>query len=950
MSDSYTLEPCDVEAPPQRKTGSTKLHDVRRETGPRIGQRVTAIAPAGRRPRRSRSEEPDPKTPQPLPSGKRVARLKSARESSDSEGVSDWSIVSGPDSPTPPGMTRRRLRSRTLDVPKPNYRPEADVAALQQAGDRDIPILPDYPGLPFQDDLALGQELEVHIDDAPIQAKGNHPRRGGSTTHKTFKHLCPQYGMVKIGTHSVHTDGVTENLLMSTQPPELAPIPNYFSHMVNHIHSSSGTFITSDGAHRIQSHLARRQPGGGFLPAHTVSAPVFRMFDSPPKEANIAICEVSFGAPLFKGTIPPEALEVYKRGGVPDERAVNSALNPVLRPADLNVTRHLAFYLDDKALIPNNFMLYAKLGWWLMCHVLQEAVGHAATAVPFPPGHVPTWFDLDSNALTAQSIGVAIQRGDIMFVEGADYQGGDDLQLIYWLTKPGMRLSNADGTQCLHANYMIWPTIPVSVLGHGAAPAPPAVEALSWRRIWAVMTRWAEARCEQQDLMQGMYWVFTHLGIVYSHTEAHPVYEFILPDLGCNNISGPVPTDYNVIARLLRIFPEPQTGWRNERQAFEASGAGMLCDMAALYSYAISVCMGTVFYNYNITPAILTAYNVGNLPASSLSYAVMGHLAASPGINNESGLHRMMWAAFRIYLGVTPCGGITCGRPWSGVYGHRTDAETSYSLLTPHVAPRFASWLALDDWLVVRPVEWGIPGDNTKADFSREIVQLGPMDRQGWYGARGSQDYATAASGNAPYQLCPYGAMAVNVIAQLTNQLPIISAQHCPWAFATEVQWDAPAAGNAVQWVAPLLVLEPGSLMTYDYYNNIVVAPCLITNARGGHLTRPNLGRLALIRGEALDCVGISLKLGLQINAVTTQFHGLSFGSFFGSGTPAGGKGQHHGAPPPRPDPPPAEPAPAVHQQQVAPQAQAAAPANGGGPAPVAAAGAAPAPAQAANP
>lgn len=891
MSDSYTLEPRDVEAPPQTKTGITNVHEVRSETGPRIGQRDTAIAPPRRRPHRSRSVEASPLTPRARQDLKRPTRLRAMSESSDSEGISDWSVPSVPDSPTPPGCIRKRLRSRTVEMPI-DAPPDGGLdPGFGLRGGKAPPVLPDYPGIPFEDDLAMGQELEVHVEDAPPPARGSPARRGGSSAHKTFHHLRPEVAMVKLGQHSVHTDGVHEALLTTTEPPSLAPIPNYFSHMLHHIHCSSGTFITENGARRIQSHLARRQVGGGFLPAQTVSAPVFRMFDATPKDEQLAVCEVSFGPPIFKGSIPPEAMEVYKRGGVPDERAVNSALNPILRPADLNVTRHLAYYIDDKALIPNNFMMYAKLGWWMMCHVLQSALGHAATVRPFPPGDGPTWLNLDSNALTAQQVGTSIQRGDIIFIQNLDYQGGDDLQLIYWLTKPGMRLSNAENVQCLHANYMKWPAVPISILGHGEAPPQPEAHALTWRRIWAVMTRWAEARNEQQDLMQGMYWVMTHLGIVYSNSAAHPVYEFMLPDLGCNNVSGPGPTDYNVIARLLGIFPEPQQQWRNERQAFEASSDLMLCDMAAVYSYAISVCMGTVFYNYNITPAILTAYNRGDMPLNSLVHAVMGQIASSQGIHNESGLHRMMWAAFRTYLGVTPCSGITCGRPWSGVYGHRADAETSYIPLVQHEAPRFASWLALDDWLVVRPLEWGIPGDNTRADFSREIVVIGPPARQGWYGARGSLDYGQAASQNAPFRLCPYGAMAINVIAQLVDQVPAVSRQLCPWAFATEVQWDAPQHDQHVSWNANLRVLEPGSLLTYDYYNNMVTAPCLIANGAPGHVLRNNLNRLTLVRGEALDSVGISLKLSLQINPVTAQFHGLSLGSFFNGG----GEGLHRG-------------------------------------------------------
>lgn len=882
---------------------TARSHDVGSETRPRIRQRDTAIA-SGRGPppllprERGCPSATTSTTEGPVRSSEGdvdVLHIDNVYYMEDIDFASTRSEASEPDldsmawpqlsrTPSPPpGLGRKRPRSRTIEYPIrsascPPITPEPRAPQLSS----DIPTLPDYP--PLDDDLREGNELEIHIDDGPRPRAARPGKTGARSAHKSFSHLIMSGLSVKLGDNSVHTDGVTVDILTSMPPTAVSPIPNYISHMSQHVHASSGSFETSGGARRIISHLMRRQAGGGCLPEVEVSAPVFRLFDAPVDDKEIATCEVSFTAPVWKGSIPLEAIENFKRGGVPDERAVHSALNPILHPADLNVTRQLSHYIEDQALIPNNMMMYAKLLWHMMIHVTNTTYGHAAAAIAFPEGNNPGWISLADAATSAQQIANAFLRGDIMLVENVDYFGGDDLQIVYWLTKPGRRLTSPDKTQCPHACYMKWPSIPVTILGRGAAPAAPQAAALSWHKVWQFVTRMASSRNEQQDLVMGLYWVLTHFGIAYFNTKAHPIYEFVLPDLGCNNIPTPRPTDYNFIARLLHIFPAPQSEWVSEIRAWESCSAEALTDLAVVYSYAMSVFAGNTFYNYNITPWLLTGYNMGNLPQGSLSQAVLQALTATQGHNQESKVHQMVWASFKTYLGVNPCTGVACGRPWSGQYGHRADAATSYSAFVPHQAPRLHSFLALDDWLVSRPLEWGVPGDNTSADFSTEVCQLGHANNLGWFGNRGSADYAQAVKGNAPFRICPYGSMALTTIGQATNSHPKVYVQQSAWTFGFDPQWSPPVYNEVGSWNNELHVLEPGSLMSYDYINNNVLAPCLLIGPHHWPEPRGTLTYLATLKGQKLDCVGITIKSALQIGVATAMFHGLDMGAFFGSG------------------------------------------------------------------
>lgn len=928
VPDTY-YTPAEPGIMPQARKGQRETagpNDVGRETRPRIGQRETAIA------RHPSQEAPVRKdlgdsniTSVDIMVHSHDLDFASTSSCDEEMTLGDLDWPTSPDSPSPPpGYARKRLRSRTLEYPiaSPTISDTTandSIPSVNTGG----PTLPDYP--PAEDDPAEGNELDIHIDDGTKPATPRRCRTGARSAHKSFSKLILTGSLIKLGDHSVHTDGVSADILMRTPPAAAAPIPNYISHMSQHIHASSGTFDTAAGARRMTSHLTRRQPGGGYFPAVEVTARVFRMFDAPIPDAGIATCEVSFVMPIWKGSIPPEALETFKRGGIPDERAVHSALNPILHPADLNVTRQLAHFIDSQALIPNNMMLYAKILWHMMIHITNTTYGHVAAAIPFPEGNIPMWINLDDAATTAQQIATSALRGDIIFVQDIDYFGGDDLQLVYWLSKPGRRLTSPDGAQCPHACYMKWPAIPVTILGRGPAPQAPAAAALSWRGIWQLLRRWASARNEQQDLVMGIYWVLSHFGIAYFNTAAHPIYEFVLPDLGCNNIPTPRPTDYNFIARLLHIFPAPQDAWVGEINAWEASSADALTDMAVVYSYAISVFAGNVFYNYNVTPYLLQSFNTGNLPGNSLSYVIMNALSASQGYNQESKLHQMVWASFQTYMGVRPCTGVACGRPWSGIYGHRADAATSYSAFVPHQAPRIHSYLALDDWLILRPLEWGIPGDNTTVNLAAEVVLLGAGDNRGWFGNRGSSEYANAVKGSSPFQICPYGAMALTTIAQATDSLPIIFEQRSGWTFGCDPQWSAPVHNPLGTWNQELHALEPGSLLSYDYVNNNVLAPCAVLGPQAWNVHHSVLTYLAGLRDQRLDCVGITIKSSLQVGVATTMFHGMDLGSFFGvAGSPTPTTGIHPAAAV-------GNPVPAVHLDNAGhamPQDAGGAPAN----------------------
>lgn len=753
-------------------------------------------------------------------------------------------------------LQEEEMKSMPLEALDAPDATDSNVPCLDDGhvGEVTSATLPDYPAEHAWENDPTNPDFDI-VEPDPPRVSGR--RHGGQHTHKRQSHLFLPKVLHKFGDHSLHTDGIVEAALAAAPPQTITGIPNYISSYYRYIHASAGAFREHEGAWRLMSFLTPHQPGAGLGVPVEKEAGVFYLFDAPPPAAAIAQCEIHWAPAIPKGVIDRSALAAYFRGAVPDERAINSALNPILRPVDPNVTRHLAYYVTDSLQVTNNFMMYAKLIWWANVHDLNAALGHAAEVVGLPEGHDPTFIGLDIAGLQASQIGAQIQKGSMVFVDGIDYMGGDDLQLIYWLTKPGRRLTNAADGQTPHASYMEWPSVPCTVLFRGGvAPAPPQAHALSSSRIWAVITKWATIRCEQQDLAMGLYWVLAHFGIRYFNTDAHPVYEFLLPDLGCQEIYAPRPNDYNFLVRLLCITPQAAPEWGRETDSWLNSTSTERTSLGALHSFAVSTFTSLALYGMNITREMLIQWGVGNIPAGGLGYMILSQLGSTPNAREEAMIYAAVYAGFRQYMNVTPCVGTFAGRVWNGDLGHRHDAATSYSGLWPNITPIMGTMLALDDWLSRRPSEWGLSGDNTTIDFSHEILQLGPANRQGWYSALGSSEYGARATSNAPFMSVGYGPFAINAISQAMARHDLaLHNQVAYWVPNAPVNWMDFQVTNDFHWADGMNIIEPCTLMNFNYATSAIYAPCWV-----GEATRARKQVLLGWRGQRVEVVGWHLK------------------------------------------------------------------------------------------
>jgi hypothetical protein len=245
------------------------------------------------------------------------------------------------------------------------------------------------------------------------------------------------------------------------------------------------------------------------------------------------------------------------------------------------------------------------------------------------------------------------------------------------------------------------------------------------------------------------------------------------------NIFLPQPADYNFILRLFPTFVEDHT---SEVQAWLALKPVDRIRAAVLYSAVLSSASTTTLYGLNITEN-LVEWSMG-LHTPPFINEVLSSTFNSPSSTTATKDVVMLKTpkkAFRIWLACSVAENLYCGSYWNCPYGGQHNAAASLHGTPPFYTPQLLSPLVCDNWLHVRPIEWGISAPQPKANFKGEIRVWGALNRQGWYASLGSRDYINIISSDCPIKLAPYANVDLNVIRSKVNGKSICKEQNWRW-------------------------------------------------------------------------------------------------------------------------------------------------------------------------
>jgi hypothetical protein len=530
---------------------------------------------------------------------------------------------------------------------------------------------------------------------------------------------------------------------------------------------------------------------------------------------------VTYLAALEKNVFERSILErLYNAGGVPSALLISSALQLTLRTANVSLIRNISGCIEQNWEVYNNSAMYAKLVYWALVRDCFTYIQSEPVAVPFPPGFDPVWLDLDNPNPPIADYIQAINNKSIVFVQGVDFEVVD-WQLIYWLSKPDNRLDGPDEAQAhvMHNTYLNWRGINVTVMGHGPAPPPPAPIVVNSSNIITFVEKMASKRCEWDDFTKGLYIALDLIGLRY--TQSHEDFYPLRTNGSVGILQLRQPADYNFMFRLLNILPTTTQSDQAETRAWIALRAVEKVRLAALYTGVLASASTTVMYDMNMHTNAIVEWCLGKMdnPLTQTIFRSVFNSPASSHPLTETVMLSVPKKAFPLWLACSVIDQLYPGAYWQSAIGTTPDAPHSLQGYAGNRPPLLFSVLCIDNWLRIRPIEWGISAPAPTVTLKSEVLLGGLPERRGWYASLGSSEYLKDLSSDCPVKYQPYGVQALNVIFQFLDldEAPLLSRQVGMWSPGIPGQWSVPQPIPAAQfaWNPDLHILEPCTFMTF---------------------------------------------------------------------------------------------------------------------------------------
>lgn len=677
---------------------------------------------------------------------------------------------------------------------------------------------------------------------------------------------------VKTGSHSIVATDITGELFLEDESTAVGP-PNLFATYAQGLRDNVTNFAFVAGqGYQIQSWVAESEAGGGTAVPQQIAGVVFPSTAAPIPIGNPVArhdLHIHTGAAREVERFTQAHIAGLYQGGRPSERFVTSAINPELHITNLNALKALTSYVEQAWEVYDNTLLYAKLLYYVFLHDLFTAQGNAPAANAFA-GIQLTWTNISDANLGIDVMPNAIVRRDLVLVEGSDiFVNDNDLQLVYWIASSGMRFDGPANGATPNAVYVEWPAIPVTVWSRRAQPAQPGAAVLNSTAVLSFASRLAAERREWRWFVKGAYMAMEILGVRLPHHGGQ--WWPVRSNWSAHNPYSPGFSDYNALFRALKVYPPDDDSSKMEADVFISLSAACRVRIAALYNAVLQTAATTLLYDLNVSTALLVQWCTGDADTPRLFATLMQEALNNPCME-EGHFEAVACAhprkAFKLWLGCGVAEGFWYEDTWNGDFNQTEGANNAYAGLQQAVAPRVMSTFVIDAWLSSRPMEWGIVGMRPAVNFTQDMRVVGAAANQGWYGSKGSTKYAERACSQFPCKMTVYGTQAVNIISEVLRRAAgaalVLSHQNASWSAAdtagntSDVAWDAPVAYAVadVPYIAALHVFQPCTIMTFDFVNEQVWAPCVVGNTLGAADKRA----LMAYKGQPADLAGFLLQ------------------------------------------------------------------------------------------
>jgi hypothetical protein len=201
--------------------------------------------------------------------------------------------------------------------------------------------------------------------------------------------------LTKVGDHSVVSACMTSELLINETSTQQAS-PNFIRHFSSAIRDSAAQILEQNESISVSSFLSQSSPGGGTRRPQAIAGRVFPYHIGRIPEDNRHTLNVHFQAALEIGSFTKAPLEKLYNTGVPSERFIVSALQPIMRVVNVNLLHNISGCIEQNWQIYNNEALYAKLAYAAIVRDCYTFINTMPVAIPFPHAFEPIWLNLDA--------------------------------------------------------------------------------------------------------------------------------------------------------------------------------------------------------------------------------------------------------------------------------------------------------------------------------------------------------------------------------------------------------------------------------------------------------------------------------------------------------------------------------------------------------------------------
>lgn len=297
----------------------------------------------------------------------------------------------------------------------------------------------------------------------------------------------------------------------------------------------------------------------------------------------------------------------------------------------------------------------------------------------------------------------------------------------------------------------------------------------------------------------------------------------------------PVPFDWNWMYRVINVWPnytEPTVDWGIIAGVRSEERMKLMILMFAL----IRTMTTTVFYSLNVTGVNLHRWMANMEISASLNDLLTLNLLGNPSTwsNQNALIFELVSTLIEMTTGQRTEAMQYWAERWNVRRGYDLDivAYRSPYLAFGHVPIQRQDVMCIDNYLQVRPLEWGITTPSPNLALSL-LVNLHDLHVRGVYVRSGTRKYDEKSTDPEPFNIIVYGPGSMNCIAQgwfSHANRPRVRYQtyHCVNGIVPNYEWPriqpVPARHNEYMGLG---IFKPCTILSFDFNTDNILAPVL---------------------------------------------------------------------------------------------------------------------------